>query len=115
MCDVLFLVCKIWAQYNAHILILFFHYITPYSWLCFYSFTIITAFVVLNLIVAVVCEAVIEMRIEEKKEKIEEKSHNNKTGDKENAPIDDMIWQQEELLLVQGKLEKTLDKIMKRI
>lgn len=85
--------------------------VRPWSWLCFYSFAILTAFVVLNLIVAVVCEAVVELNATKAKEKNE--IENKALIDA--APVDDMVEQQTELLRSQLDLEKTLDLIMKRI
>jgi p-aminobenzoyl-glutamate transporter AbgT len=85
--------------------------VKPWSWLCFYSFAILTAFVVLNLIVAVVCEAVVELNAGKAREKSEEQSRIMI----ESAPVDEMVGQQADLQKAQMELERTLELIMKRI
>lgn len=80
----------------------------PWSWLCFYSFAIIAAFVILNLFVAVVCEALVELRAEDKEE--EELKANDENL--EAAPVEDMIEQQTDILRAQLELERTMNKLM---
>jgi voltage-gated sodium channel len=79
------------------------------SWLCFYSFVSVTTFIFLNLMIAVVCEALIEMKSREKGLKNPDKLTSSKDA------ISDIVADQAELISAQGEMKRTLEAILSRL
>jgi voltage-gated sodium channel len=81
------------------------------SWFCFYSFVSVTTFIFLNLMIAVVCEALIEMKSREKG--LSTDSPGNLTSSKD--AISDIVADQAELIAAQKEMKRTLDTILSRL
>jgi hypothetical protein len=81
------------------------------SYIFFYIWVILCTFVVLNLFIAAMMEALGEAREEEKMAEIEEKSKVFAA----NAPIEELVYKQHDLLQTQQDLHHSLSLIMKRV
>merc|ERR1712129_93345 len=83
-----------------------------WAWVPFLIYVIISAFVVVNLVIAVVCDAISELHVQEEKEKKEEK-----TNEKDEEPgIPDLIRQvkdmEQTILMLEQSQELTKNMLM---
>lgn len=80
------------------------------SYLLFYFFVSVTTFIFLNLMIAVVCEALIEIKTEQ--------AEDEEGADKDKSPtseIEDIVRDQAELIKAQREMKKTLELIITRL
>mmetsp|Transcript_21394 Transcript_21394/g.35399 ORF Transcript_21394/g.35399 Transcript_21394/m.35399 type:complete len:314 (-) Transcript_21394:58-999(-) len=83
----------------------------PLSWIGFFFFVIITGIIVMNLFVAVVCEALVEEKAEEEDEdgKLRDEMHSTTPG------VADLQRQIQESIRLHAKMQKKLNIILSRL
>lgn len=81
------------------------------SYLLFYFFVSVTTFIFLNLMIAVVCEVLIDVKTQQAED-------DKGDGDEEKTPaseIEDIVRDQAELIKAQREMKKTLELIISRL